>query len=386
MAVYLDNAATTRVAPEVVDTICACLRQDYGNPSSAHRAGIAAMNRIKQARTELLTALGDEHGKKGDILWTSGGTEADALAVMGAARHRVRRGKHIVTTQLEHPAVKASCSLLAREGFEVTLVAADERGVVSAQAIADAVREDTVLVACMLVNNEIGTVQPVADIAQLVRQRAPEAHVHCDAIQALGKLPLDVGQLGVDSLALSGHKVYGPKGVGALWLHRDAALLPLWGGGGQQRGLRSGTENVPGIAGLGTAVRLVTERMQADHDHAVRLRDRLVELLRAADLKLRIHGEGAPQVPHIVSVGIPRVPAEPLLHSLEARDVYVSAGSACAARAKGKPNVLQVLGVTEPVATLRISMSHDTTVDDIEHAARAIIEESRKLLADDFAR
>ncbi len=243
-------------------------------------------------------------------------------------------------------------------------------GVVDPAAVVAAMREDTIVVACMLVQNELGTIQPFAEVARAARARRADVHVHCDAVQALGKIPVDVRALDADSVAFSAHKLHGPKGAGALWLKKTARVQPLWNGGGQQQGIRSGTENVAGIVGLAEAARLAQSRL-AEFSRLADLRTILV----AAGMKLgaRENGAGAPRVPHIASLSFPRLPAEPLLHALEAHGVFVSAGAACAAKGgHGASHVLAAIGVPENAGTLRFSLSLDVTAEDTEHAARAL--------------
>jgi cysteine desulfurase len=377
--IYLDNAASTRVAPEVASVTLACMQEEYGNPSSAHFLGIRAEARVKEARRQVLASLGDADGRHGDLVWTSGGTESDALGVLGAARALRRRGQHIVCSAIEHAAVRASARQLADEGFEVTFVPVTGAGVVEVEAVVASLRPDTTVVAVMLVNNEIGTVQPVAEIARAVKAHRGEVpvHVHCDAVQALGKLPVDVRTLGVDSLALAAHKLHGPKGVGALWLRKDARVAPLWSGGGHQGGLRAGTLNVPGIAGMGAAAALAVEGMA---ERAARWRGYgqvLRQAARDTGVAVRMNGDGAEVAPHVVSIGFTGVPAEPLLHVLESRGVLVSAGSACSARNKNPSAVLQAIGTGPEIGTLRFSFGRDTTADEIERAAHILIEAVR---------
>jgi cysteine desulfurase len=377
--VYLDNAATTRVAPSVAEAMLACMRDDFGNPSSAHRLGIAAARRIEAARAALLAALGDERGRAGEIVWTSGGTEADALGVGGAARARAGRGRHLVCSAIEHPAVLGTAQSLAGEGFRATLVPVARSGAVAPEAIAEAVGDDTCVVACMLVNNELGTIQPVAELVRAVRARRPDVHIHCDAVQALGKIPVDVVALGADSVAVSAHKLHGPKGAGALWLRKGARVTPLWSGGGQQQGLRSGTENVPGIVGLAEAARAATAALADDAARIATLRDRAVDAVLAADLGASLNGAGAARVPSIASIAFPGVPAEVLLHALEARGVFVSAGAACASRGHGPSHVLKAIGVADDAGTLRLSLAATTTAAEMDEAIPILLEEARAL-------
>lgn len=381
--IYLDNAATTRVAPEVAAVVHACMQEDFGNPSSAHFLGIRAEARVKEARRQVLAALGDAEGRHGDLIWTSGGTESDALGVLGAARALRRRGQHVVCTAIEHAAVRGATRMLADEGFAVDFAPVTPAGVVEVEAVRALVRPDTVLVAVMLVNNEIGTVQPVAEIARAVEAAGRDAgarsqiHVHCDAVQALGKLPIDVRALGVHSLALAAHKLHGPKGVGALWLRKDARVAPLWAGGGHQGGQRAGTLAVPGIAGMGAAAALAQQGLEERAATWGGFRDRLIQAARDSGVAVRVNGDGARSAPHIVSIGFQGVPAEPLLHVLESRGVLVSAGSACSSRTRNPSPVLQAIGTSPEVGTLRFSFGRDTTADEIDRAARILIEAVR---------
>ena len=375
--IYLDNASTTRVAPEVAAVVHACMQEDFGNPSSAHFLGIRAEARVKEARRQVLAAVGDAEGRAGDLLWTSGGTESDALGTLGAARALRRRGQHVLCTAIEHAAVRSSARMLADEGFTVDFVPVPATGVVEVEAVRARLRPDTVLIAVMLVNNEIGTVQPVAEIAAVARAARPEIHVHCDAVQALGKLPVDVRALGVDSLAVAAHKLHGPKGVAALWLRKDARVAPLWSGGGHQGGQRAGTLNVPGIAGMGAAAALAQHGLAGRAEAWRGFRTRLIQAARDSGVAVRVNGDGAACAPHIVSIGFSGVPAEPLLHVLESRGVLVSAGSACSARNSKPSAVLQAIGVGPEVGTLRFSFGRDTTADEIDRAARTLIEAVR---------
>jgi len=357
---YLDNAATTPCAPEVAEMVLRCMREDWGNPSSAHRLGVAAAARVKAARARLSAALGD-----GQIVFTSGGTEANALAVIGATR----RGGKVVLSAVEHPSVVGA----SEKAGSVVTVPVLRTGVVDPEAVAAAVTPDTEVVALMLVQNEIGTVQPVAETARRVKQVNPRVHVHCDAVQALGKIPVSAAALGVDSLSVSAHKIHGPKGAGALWIRKGVTLQPLWTGGGQEGGVRSGTENVAGIAGLGEAVARALATLADDAARMTALRDRLVRAAKPAGGLL--NAADAPRAPHIASLSFPGVPAEPLLHALEERGLYVSAGSACHSRGHGQSKVLKAIGVPERAGTVRLSLSRDTTAEEIDAAAAILVEQ-----------
>jgi len=379
--IYLDNAASTRPAPEVLEAVAQAARDHFANPSSAHSLGAAAARALEDARERVARLLGAT--APGEIIFTSGGTEADALGLVGAANRA--RGRHLVVSAIEHPAVLRTAEMLVGQGFELTVVPPDRSGVVSAADVVAALRPDTAVVAVMLVNNELGTIQPVAEIAQGLARAAPEhphrPHLHVDAVQAVGLVPLRVAALGADSVAISGHKLHGPQGTGALWLRPGARLAPLWDGGRQERGLRSGTENLPGWIGLGVAADLVVRHRDSQGVEAIRTeRDRLERAVLAslADLAPITEPQptvsGAPRAPHISSLAFPGLPAEPVLHALETRGVYASAGSACASRTRGPNHVLEAIGVDERTAVLRFSLSRETTPADVDGAVAALRE------------
>jgi cysteine desulfurase len=374
--IYLDNAASTRPAPEVLAATRAVEDAFFANPASAHGLGAAAARALEAARGEVAAALGVEAA---EIVFTGGGTEANALGLLGAAR--AARGRHVVLSGLEHPAVARTAERLVAEGYTLSVVAPTGAGVVAAADVLAATRPDTAVVALMLVNNELGTIQPVAEVGRgLAATGAPASrrpHLHVDAVQAFGLLRLRPRVLGADTLALSAHKIHGPKGVGALWVRAGARVEPLWDGGRQERGLRSGTENVPGCVGLGRAAALAVEAQDAGVPADIeRARDRLEREILAAVADLvpgaRATVTGAPRAPHIASLAFPGFPAEPLLHALEARDVYASAGSACASRTRGPSAVLKAIGVDDHTAVLRFSLCRTTSADDIDAAVDAL--------------
>lgn len=380
-AVYLDNAASTRPDGQVLEVMARVAEQHFANPSSAHAAGAAAARELEQAREAVATAL---QAAAGEVVFTSGGTEANALAILGAAAGA--RGRHLVVSAIEHSAVLGNALRLAKaDGFEVTQVEVDASGVVRPESVAAAVRPDTEIVAVMLVNNELGTVQPVAAIAQALDARARDLgagrpkrpsrpHFHVDAVQGFGLVPFRPAALGADSLAISGHKIHGPKATGALWLRAGARVAPLWDGGGQERSLRSGTENLPGIAGFARAVTLAAAaRAAGAAERMARLRDELEQRFGAALPGTHPTVTGSPRAPHISSWSLPGLPAEPLLHALAARGVMVSAGSACASRTRGPSHVLTAIGVDDHTAVLRFSLSRETTIDEIQIAVGALI-------------
>ena len=373
--IYLDNAASTRPAEEVVSAMAQAARELFANPAAAHGAGAAASRALEAARSEVARALEVEPE---ELVLTSGGTEADALGVLGAAR--AARGRHLVVSAFEHPAVMRAIEALAAEGFAVDRVAPGSNGVVAADAVAAAVRPDTAVVAVMLVQNELGTLQPVAEIARRLAQAPRRPHLHVDAVQGFGLVRLRPRALGADTVALSAHKLHGPRGAGALWIRPGARLQPLWVGGGQERGRRGGTENVPAAVGFGQAARLARQALDAGADRAVAaLRDRLEQAALAAVPGARLTVTGAERAPHIASLAFPGLPAEPLLHALEARGVLASAGSACASRVAGPSPALRSIGVDDRTGVLRLSLSRETTEAETDAAVAALADAAREV-------
>jgi len=364
-AVYLDNAATTRPLPEVVDAMLPFLREAFGNPSSLHRLGAAAARGLDEARREVAELLG---ARPGDVVLTSGGTEANNLAIRGAVAARRRRGDHVVTTAVEHPSVLEVCRGLEEEGLRVTYVGVDGEGRLDPEAVAAAVDERTILVSVMHVQNETGAVFPVEAIARAVKARSRRLVVHSDGVQAAGKLPTPAG---VDLYTVSAHKLHGPKGAGALLARTRVA--PLLRGGGQERGLRCGTEAVPALVGFGAAARAAL----AERARAGAALSRLGAVLRAG-LEARGAAVSSPPdgAPWIVNASFPGAAAEPLLHALEGRRVFVSTGSACASRQRKRSPVLQAMGLPrERVdSAVRFSLSRLTTPDEVQRALAALDE------------
>ena len=368
-ALYLDNAATTAVSPSVSALVAKCMGEEYGNPSSAHHLGIKANDRVCEATEAIAAGLGDKDSALGSVVFTSGGTEADAMGVIGAARSRSKKTE-IVVSALEHPAVLESAWEMTRENRETKVVAATKDGVVTVESVLEAVTDQTAVVAIMLVNNELGSILPLAKISRAIRERyGDEVHIHCDAVQAFGKIALSVGELGIDSLAMSAHKIHGPKGVGALWLRKGARIRPLWYGGGQQRGIRSGTLNVPGIAGFGlAALEIESDRPERTllYQH---MRKKLLSAAQSSKVEFRENAADAPGVPHILSMSFKDVPSESLLNVLESRGVLVSAGSACAERSRKPSKVLQAISLPKNYGTLRFSFGRCTTSAEVDKAA-----------------
>ena len=376
-AVYLDHAATTPLAPEVVDTMVPLLREGFGNPSSVHARGRAARNAVDEARDRLAAVLGCAAG---EVVFTSGGSEADNLAMRGCIDRR--GGGHLVVTAIEHDAVLKCAEDLAASGrARVTVVGCDSRGVVDPEAVAAAVEDGTVLVSVMLANNEVGTLQDVATTAELVRRRNRRTLVHTDAVQALGKVPVDVDALGFDMLSVTAHKVYGPKGAGALVVRRGVALAAQISGGGQERGRRSGTENVVAIAGFGAAASLVERERESESRRLAQLSDRLVEHVVTELPDAVVTGAGAPRLPSFATFAFPGVESGVLLTLLDRLGVEASGGSACSSGAHMPSHVLAAMGLSPHVGAgaLRLSLGRDTTAEQVDAAGEVVVAAVRQV-------
>jgi cysteine desulfurase len=378
---YLDHAATTPLAAEVLGAMLPHLRQGYGNPSSAHAAGRAARVAVDESRERLAAALGC---LPREVVFTAGGSEADNLAIRGVLERSGGQGRHLVVTAVEHDAVLKTAEHLVEAGrAELSVVGCDGRGVVDPEAVAAAVRDDTVLVSVMLANNEVATVQDVAAVVDLVRARNRTTVVHTDAVQALGKIPVDVDALGVDLLSVSAHKVYGPKGAGALYVRRGTVLDPQITGGGQERGRRSGTENVAGIVGFGTAAALVTSELDTEAPRVGALADRLVEEVVSELPDTVVTGAGAPRLPGFATFAFPGVETELLLTVLDGEGIQCSGGSACSSGAHMPSHVLTAMGLPAAVCAgaLRCTLGRGTSEADVDRAAAAVVAAVRRLRA-----
>jgi len=371
--IYLDHNATTPVDPAVLEAMLPYLGERFGNPSSTHALGTQAREAVEAARAEVAGLIG---AAPDEIVFTSGGSESNTMAILGAAR--AGRGRHVVTSAVEHPAVLAPCRALeADAGFEVSVVGVDGAGRVDPEAVERALRPDTALVTVMLANNEVGTLQPVREIAARARVRGMP--VHTDAAQAIGKVAVDVDDLGVDLLTIAGHKVYAPKGVGALYVRRGVDVPPLVRGASHEGGRRAGTENVPGIVGLGTACVLARRGLaEGEPDRLRALRDRLWTALATALPGLLRHGDAEGCLPNTLSVAFPGRVAADLLAALSDR-VAASAGAACHAEGVTVSTVLAAMGVSPEVAlaTVRLSVGRPTTEADVDEAARHVVDAVR---------
>lgn len=375
MEVYFDNSATTRCSDAAVALMQRVLLEDYGNPSSLHMKGVAAEKYIKTAAEQIARIL--KVAEK-EIIFTSGGTESNNLALIGTALANKRSGKHLITSSIEHASVYNPLIFLEEQGFEVTYLPVDTKGMVSLEALAEAVREDTILVSMMHVNNEIGTIEPVEAAAKLIRGKNPKTLIHVDAIQSFGKLRIYPKRMGIDLLSVSGHKIHGPKGVGFLYVKDKTKIRPVIHGGGQQKNMRSGTENVAGIAGLGAAAAELYQNFDEKIGRLYELREYLAAGMRALEGTTVNGADGQDAAPHIVSVSFEGVRAEVLLHALEERGIYVSTGSACSSNHPAISGTLRAIGVKPELldATVRFSLSVESTREEADY----VLEQLKELL------
>ena len=374
MLAYLDNSATTRQSEEVTRAMIDAVQDSFGNPSSLHRLGVDSEKLVKLSRKKLAAAAG---AKDEEIYFTSGGTESDNTAIFGAYMMLRRQGNHIITTEIEHPAVLECFKRLRQQGAEVTYIGVDERGFINMDELASSINDDTILVSVMHANNESGAVQPIADIASLVKKKSDKAVFHCDAVQSYGKIPVNADASSIDLLSASAHKIHGPKGMGLLYVRKDLHLPPYLVGGGQERGMRSGTENVPGIAGFGAAAGAAFENMSENYQKVTELRDRLLSGITSeiGDIKINSPVDaGRACMPHILNVSFLGTRGEVLLHMLEQSDIYVSTGSACSSHKKGGSHVLTAMGLTpdEIEGAVRFSLSPYNTVEEIDYAVEKL--------------
>ena len=374
MEIYLDNSATTMVAPEVREEMMAALGEAYGNPSSLHRKGSDAELMLKKAKERIAQPL---KADAREIYFTSGGTEANNLALLGGARAKKREGNHVIISAVEHPSVSAAADELAREGFQVTRLGTDKRGLVSPESLKAALTPETVLVSVMAVNNEVGAREPFEAFGKLIKDYNSRILFHVDAVQAYGKLRLNPKRDGIDLLSASGHKIHGPKGIGFLYIRDKVRIEPIIYGGEQQKGIRSGTENMPGIVGMGKAAELAYQHFDERISALYSLKEYLQEGLESLDL-VRVNGprERELSAPHIVSATFPGVRSEVLLHALEDRGIYASAGSACSSHKKTVSPTLRSIGLSDELAgsTLRFSLSSYSSREDADAVIKALAE------------
>ena len=373
MEVYFDNSATTRVLDSVRDVVVKVMTEDYGNPSAKHRKGMEAEQYVRQAASRIAKTL---KVKDKEILFTSGGTESNNMALIGTAMANQRAGKHIISTRIEHASVYNPLAFLEQQGFEVTYLSVDSQGHISLEELEASIRPDTILVSVMYVNNEVGAIEPIEEIASLVHGRNPAILLHVDAIQAYGKLVIHPKKQGIDLLSVSAHKFHGPKGVGFLFIDGRVKIHPLLYGGGQQKDLRSGTENVPGIAGMGAAAQEMYTDHQEKVDYITGLKDYMIDRmgqLEGVTVNSLKGNQGAPQ---IVSASFQGVRSEVLLHALEDKGIYVSSGSACSSNHPAISGTLKAIGVRQELldSTLRFSFGVFNTREEIDYCMEVLEE------------
>ncbi len=371
--VYLDNSATTKVFPEVAELMTRILTEDYGNPSSLHFKGVEAEKYLKEAKARIAKTLKAEEK---EIIFTSCGTESDNIALIGTALANHRAGKHIITTCIEHPAILETCHFLEEQGFEVTYLPVDRYGCASLEALEEAIRPDTILVSMMHTNNEIGALQPIAEAGALIKKKNPNTLFHVDAVQGYGKARIYPKKMNIDLLSVSGHKIHATKGIGFLYMRDKVKVRPILFGGGQQKGMRPGTENVAAIAGMGLAAQMVYEHFDEDMDRMYALRDDFVSQLQEIP-DITINGKsGRETAPHVISASIAGIRAEVLLHALEDRGICVSSGSACASNHPQLSGTLQAIGVKKELldSTLRFSLSVFTTEEELDYTIQVLKE------------
>lgn len=371
MEVYLDNSATTKCYDSVCERTMKVMCEDYGNPSSMHKKGVDAEKYVKESK-EIFAKLLKVQEK--EIFFTSGGTESDNLALIGSARANHRAGKHLITTAIEHPAILNTMRYLEEEGFRVTYLPVDKDGRVKLQALKEALCEVTILVSIMYVNNEVGSVQPIEEAAQIIKTYNPKILFHVDAVQGFGKYRIFPKRMGIDMLSISGHKIHGPKGTGVLYISEKVKIKPILFGGEQQKNVRSGTENVPGIAGIGLAAKEIYQDFDQKIANMRALKDYFIQgVQKIADTT--IHGRiDEVSAPHIISVGFAGIRSEVLLHTLEDKGIYVSSGSACASNHPAISGVLKGIGAGTQYldATIRFSLSEFTTREEIDYTLESL--------------
>ena len=370
---YLDNSATTQVCPEAAQAALQAMTVCFGNPSSTHTVGREAKKLLDNSRKSVAKAIGCTPA---ELIFTSCGSESDNWALLGGAEAMKRKGKHIISSQAEHDAIRRSLDLLEEQGYEVTRLKPGRDGAVSAEAVREALREDTVLISLMLVNNETGAVTDIAGIARAVREAGNASLIHTDAVQAFLKVPFTPASLGVDMISISGHKIHAPKGIGALFVRKGLRLKPMIVGGGQEEGRRAGTEAMPQIAAFAAACDAAFPKLKENAERMAGLREEIIVRLREEIPGLAVIGGGAP---HILSISLPGYRSEVLMNYLEAREVYVSKSSAC--KKGGRSHVLETMGLDSRTidGALRIGLSRFTTQEDVEALCQGLADAHRQL-------
>jgi len=381
--IYLDNCSTTRPREEVATVIAKSLLEDFGNPSSLHRLGIRAEKKIKEARAIISNFLNVEDR---EIYFTSGGTESNNLAIQSFVRKLSKKGMHIITTKIEHPSVLNTMKFYEKQGFEITYLDVDDKGYISLSQLENSMRDDTILVAVMHVNNEIGIVEPIMEIGRIIKDKNPNTIFHVDGIQGFGKVDIELKLGKVDSYSFSGHKVHGPKGIGGLFIDRKHDIEPVIFGGNQERGIRSGTENLTGIIGFGEAVRLATENYVKEREHVKELKSYFADKIKAEIKDIRLNSRlDDKSSPYILNISFLDTRGEVLLHYLEENGIYVSTSSACSSRGTEKSHVLKSIGLgnREIEGAIRFCFSYENVKEEMDYTVeklKASVSEIRQII------
>jgi cysteine desulfurase len=377
--IYLDHSATSPVDPEVFEAMKPYFADSFGNASTLYSLGRDGRRAMESAREEVASIIGAETK---EIIFTSGGTESDNIAIKGIAYKLKNKGNHIITSDIEHPAVDETCKYLEKNGFTVTFLPVYEDGIVKISDLEEAITDKTILITIMHANNEIGTIQPIKEIGAVAKEKG--IIFHTDAVQTVGKIPVDVNELNVDLLSLSSHKLYGPKGVGALYVRKGVRLEPIMHGGGHERGIRPGTENVPGVVGLGKACKIAKENLESDAQLLTRLRDRLIDTVLEQNEDSFINGHRTNRLPNNANFRFTGIEGESLILHLDSKGIAASTGSACSSTKLEASHVLMAIGLKEVEAhgSLRISLGHENTEEDIDYtiiAIKEVVEKLRKM-------
>ena len=369
--IYMDNSATSPVKEEVFNAMIPYLKEEFGNPSTFYKLGRDAKKAVEEARGQVARLINAETR---EITFTSGGTESDNMAIKGIAYKLEDKGKHIITTEIEHPAVLRTCEYLEEKGFEVTYIPVQENGIIDVNDIKDAIREDTILISVMHANNEIGTIQPIAEVGKIAKEN--DIVFHVDAVQSVGKIPVDVKEANIDLLSISSHKIYGPKGIGAIFIRKGVRLETLIHGGGQENGLRSGTENVPGIVGFGKAAELAYEHLDENIEKLTEIRDALIEKVLDRIPETYLNGDRENRLPNNANFRFAAIEGEGLILRLDAKGINGATGSACSSKSLKASYVLSALGLedAEIHGSLRLSLGTENTIEDVEVVVDAIEE------------
>lgn len=376
--IYMDHGATTPVDPLVVDAMLPYFTETFGNASSLHSFGQEATIALEQSRQQVAASIG---AKPEEIIFTSGGTESDNLAIKGIAYRNSGKGKHIITSTIEHPAILNTCAYLEKEGFDVTYVPADSDGIIDMDELKKAIRDDTILISVMHANNEIGTIQPISDISKLAKEKS--IYLHTDAVQSFGKIAVNVDELGVDMLSMSSHKIYGPKGVGALYVRKGTLLQALAHGGSHERSMRAGTENISGIVGFAKAVALADERLVDDEKHMTQLRDSLIGKVMDSIDDVELSGHPTNRLPNNVNLRFSFIEGESMLLFLDMKGIAISTGSACSSKSLEPSHVLTAIGLRpeDSHGSLRITLGKDNTQEEVDYVVDALVEVVGRLRA-----